>query len=171
MDFLLISSRETEKRFSHLRSKCLNSGSAISLFVLIFGGNPHQHGPLNIPYNGHQAELAIIKDMPEVTVMSPAVNAFVRGQSSYRRLTTLTTTHPEGSIFRLSRQKWFRKGRFPRPLSLWYSNNDNTLDNVRFFEPIRPCFRTIAIVLHNTASLLKSSPKGEGFSPIPREKQ
>ena len=25
-----------------------------------------------------------------------------------------------------------------------------------------------AIILHNIASLLKSSPKGEGFSPIPR---
>jgi len=25
-----------------------------------------------------------------------------------------------------------------------------------------------AIMLHNTANLLKSSPKGEGFSPIPR---
>ncbi len=28
--------------------------------------------------------------------------------------------------------------------------------------------RCLAIVLHNTAGLLKSSPKGEGFSPIPR---
>jgi len=28
--------------------------------------------------------------------------------------------------------------------------------------------RSLAVVLHNTASLLKSSPKGEGFSPIPR---
>jgi hypothetical protein len=28
--------------------------------------------------------------------------------------------------------------------------------------------RGLAVVLHNTASLLKSSPKGEGFSPIPR---
>src|SRR5208337_4350654 len=28
--------------------------------------------------------------------------------------------------------------------------------------------RSLAVVLHNPASLLKSSPKGEGFSPIPR---
>ena len=28
--------------------------------------------------------------------------------------------------------------------------------------------RRFAVVLHSTASLLKSSPKGEGFSPIPR---
>ncbi len=28
--------------------------------------------------------------------------------------------------------------------------------------------RGLTVVLHNTASLLKSSPKGEGFSPIPR---
>jgi len=28
--------------------------------------------------------------------------------------------------------------------------------------------RGFAIFLHNTASLLKSSPEGEGFSPIPR---
>ena len=28
--------------------------------------------------------------------------------------------------------------------------------------------RGLAVVFHNTASLLKSSPKGEGFSPIPR---
>ena len=26
----------------------------------------------------------------------------------------------------------------------------------------------LSVVLHDTASLLKSSPKGEGFSPIPR---
>jgi len=30
---------------------------------------------------------------------------------------------------------------------------------------------SLAVVLHNTASLLKSSPKGEGFSPIPRRGQ
>ena len=28
--------------------------------------------------------------------------------------------------------------------------------------------RGLAVILHNIASLLKSSPKGEGFSPIPR---
>ncbi len=28
--------------------------------------------------------------------------------------------------------------------------------------------RSLAVVFHNAASLLKSSPKGEGFSPIPR---
>ena len=28
--------------------------------------------------------------------------------------------------------------------------------------------RGLTVVFHNTASLLKSSPKGEGFSPIPR---
>ena len=28
--------------------------------------------------------------------------------------------------------------------------------------------RGLAVILHDTASLLKSSPKGEGFSPIPR---
>jgi len=31
--------------------------------------------------------------------------------------------------------------------------------------------RSLAVVLHDTASLLKSSPKGEGFSPIPRRGQ
>ena len=30
---------------------------------------------------------------------------------------------------------------------------------------------SLAVVLHNPASLLKSSPKGEGFSPIPRRGQ
>jgi hypothetical protein len=28
--------------------------------------------------------------------------------------------------------------------------------------------RSLAVVFHGTASLLKSSPEGEGFSPIPR---
>ncbi len=31
--------------------------------------------------------------------------------------------------------------------------------------------RCFAVMLHDTASLLKSSPKGEGFSPIPRRGQ
>ena len=31
--------------------------------------------------------------------------------------------------------------------------------------------RSLTVLVHNTASLLKSSPKGEGFSPIPRRGQ
>ena len=31
--------------------------------------------------------------------------------------------------------------------------------------------RCLAVMFHDTASLLKSSPKGEGFSPIPRRGQ
>jgi len=31
--------------------------------------------------------------------------------------------------------------------------------------------RGLAVVFHSTASLLKSSPEGEGFSPIPRRGQ
>ena len=48
-----------------------------------------------------------------------------------------------------------------RALAVFRYPHDMVLDVVY-------AMRCLSVILHNTASLLKSSPKGEGFSPIPR---
>jgi len=59
---------------------------------------------------------------------------------------------------------------FPQPSS--HSSDEHRLaifrDPYQMVLDVINRMRGLAIILHNFASLLKSSPKGEGFSPIPR---